>query len=530
MLSYLDLSGRSIRFTRLALSIVLLGLLLGTSCDQQVPALRATPNVVIIYLDQMAFYALGSYGNSFVRTPHMDRLAEDGIRFELGITNNPLCTPARAALLSGQYSRTALGAVGNEPADESSHRERTSLLDPTLPELFKQAGYHTGTIGKWHMPPDPFLLGFDYVVDAVNPAEKYYGRTFRENHIENATLSIDNAEETFIEGFIFDFLSSKTNDYIADHANDDKPFFLYYTIELPHMPIGPKNLPDRYVTMYDPELVPLRHNVTKNGKLAHDEWWFKVYTISDYIFRNVPDPVPDRASDKLPEGFDVRDLTAYYYGAVTATDDLVGKVIHALEEAGIVDNTIIVLSSDHGENLGSHHWFNKDLLIEESIRVPMIFHYPADFTPSVNRKQIASTIDVMPTLLDVAGLEGPESMQGQSLLPVLRGKVETLPRNHAIIETEFYHIGIRTPTHLYGMEILDTGFIDEWPYFPTKPGAKRACLFDLKADPYQQRNLIGQPQHVALEATLHQQLTTWNDETSWLLGKPPPLPNWMRKQ
>ncbi|MBG99932.1 MAG: hypothetical protein CMN58_06265 [Solibacterales bacterium] len=488
------------------------------------------PNVVIIYLDQMAYYALGSYGNSFVQTPNIDRLASGGLQFDLGITNNPLCTPARASLLSGQYSRTALGAIGNEPADESSPRERTSLLDPILPEIFQQAGYHTGAIGKWHMPSDPFLLGFDYALHAVEPDNLvggYYNRTFRENHTDKAKLSIDNAEETFVEGFIFDFLSKKTRDYIATHANNENPFFLYYTIELPHMPIGPGNLPNEYVTMYDPDLVPLRNNVFKNGELAYDEWWFKVYTISDYIFRNVPTPVPDRKSDELPEGFNLRDLTAYYYGAVTATDDLVGEVLDALESAGISENTIVVLSSDHGENLGSHHWFNKDLLIDESIRVPMIFRYPKSVEPAVNRKQVASMIDVMPTLLELTGLKGPDSMQGQSLLSVLRGETETLPRNHAMIETEFYHIGIRTPTYLYGMEIRDTEFVEEWPYFSTKPGSKRLCLFDLETDPYQQHNLTGLPQYASIEAELSAKLSHWNDTTSWAHGDPPPLPNWM---
>ena len=302
MLKFSAVPGRSIRLAVPLVAAALVGVALTPACGPDIDQ----PNVVVIFLDQMAFYALGSYGNSFVRTPHMDRLAESGVRCELGITNNPLCTPARAALLSGQYSRRALGAVGNEPADEGSLDERTALLDPTLPELFQQAGYHTAAIGKWHMPSDPFLLGFDYALHAADPAEKYYGRTFLENDRSNSELSVDNARETFVEGFIFDFLSDKVREFIsarADaHAGDDAPFFLYYTIELPHMPIGPGNLPDKYVTMYDPDTVPLRPNVLIDGKPAYDEWWFKVYTIWDYIFRNVPTPVPDRESDKLPEG------------------------------------------------------------------------------------------------------------------------------------------------------------------------------------------------------------------------------------
>ena len=526
--------GRSTRLGVLLVAAALVAVAVTPGCGPRADQPAGKPNVVVIFLDQMAFFALGGRGNPLAPTPNIDRLAASGVRFELGITNNPLCTPARANLLSGQYSRTALGAVGNEPGDEGSPDERTALLDPTLPELFQQAGYYTGVIGKWHMPSDPFLLGFDYAMHAADPSEKYYGRTFLENERSHSELSVDNARETFVEGFIFEFLSDKVREFIsgraAAHARDDTPFFLYYTIELPHMPIAPGNLPDKYVTMYDPATVPLRSNVFIDGEPAYDEWWFKVYTIWDYIFRNVPTPVPDRESDKLPEGFDLRDLTAYYYGAVTAADDLVGDVMEALEQAGVADNTIVVLSSDHGENLGSHHWFNKDLLLEESYRVPMIYRYPAGIEPRVNRGQIASMIDVMPTLLDLAGLEAAEHVDGQSLLPVLRGEKETLPRNQAIIETEFYHIGIRTPTHLYGMEIRDTEFIDEWPYFSNAPGAERICLFDLESDPYQHRNIAGQGEHAEMEAELRRKLTAWNDGTPWPAGGPPALPDWMRKR
>ena len=473
---------------------------------------RRQPNVVICFLDQMRAFELGCYGNSVIRTPNMDKLAATGCRFDVGVVNNPVCVPTRSSLLTGQYSRTCMGQLGNHAVDPAPYDERTRLLDPTLPEILKEAGYQTAIIGKWHIHPHPFLIGFDYALYPQVAQERYYDRTYLENWRTEGGLSTDgkrkvtrNYRPTHVNEFVFDYLTSKMRQYISQ-AKDD-PFFLYYNITLPHMPLGPGNMPDKYVKMYDRNQVPLRKNVFKDGVMAYDEMWFKIYTIWDYPLRVWPRRLPDRETDKLPEGFDLRDVTAYYYGATTCADDLVGELMKSLEDNGIADDTIVILSADHGDNLGSHHKFNKSLLIEESMRVPMIFRYPKALKPSVNRKQVASTIDIMPTALELCGIPAGPHIQGQSLVPVMQKERESLERDSSMIETSGFHIGVRTPSHMYGMELAKDKLTitDDRLYF-----------FDLQNDPFEVNNLAKTGEESDLAAQLRRRLTAWNKTTPWL--------------
>ncbi len=473
---------------------------------------RRKPNVVICFLDQMRAFEVGCYGNSVIRTPNMDRLAATGCRFDVGVVNNPVCVPTRSSLLTGQYSRTCMGQLGNQDVDPAPYDERTRLLDPTLPEILKGAGYQTAVIGKWHLHPHPFLMGFDYALYPEGTQERYYDRTYLENWRTEKSLSADGKRKitrdyrpTHVNEFVFDYLTSKMQQYISQ-AKDD-PFFLYYNITLPHMPLGPGNMPDKYVKMYDRNQVPLRKNVFKDGVMAYDEMWFKIYTIWDYPLRIWPKRLPDRETDKLPEGFDLRDVTAYYYGATTCADDLVGELMKSLEDNGIADDTIVILSADHGDNLGSHHKFNKSLLIEESMRVPMIFRYPKALKPSVNKKQVASTIDIMPTALELCGIPAGPHIQGQSLVPVMRKERESLEKDSSMIETSGFDIGVRTPSHMYGMKLAkDKHTITD----------DRLYFFDLQNDPFEVNNLAKTGEESDLAAQLRRRLTTWNKTTPWL--------------
>ena len=480
----------------------------GLSCGRE----DRPPNVVVCFTDQFRAFEAGCYGHPVVDTPHIDRLAETGFRFEVGVTNSPVCSPARANLLSGQYARTATGSIENVG---SIGTERTRFPDPTMPELFRGAGYGTAHIGKWHVHVDPFLLGFDYAYYPVEIPHRYYGRAMREARREEGRLSTETGEENVVDGFMPQAASDKMRQYIRE--NKDQPFLLNYCVSLPHMPIGRGNIPDKYVGLYDREDVILRDNVFQDGRMSRDEWWFKIYTIWDYYWRTRGGDGGELPSDRLPEGFDLRDLMALYYDAVVCTDDLVGELMAALEENGVADNTIVVLSSDHGDLLGSHDAYNKDRMWEEAIRVPMIYRFPNGWGRGETDKQVASNIDILPTLLETCGLPVPGHVQGQNLLPVIRGEREALDRDYAIVEVKGYsccdwvlprsQMGIRTPTHKYGIELEDDERAvrdDRW------------LFHDLRSDPFELDNLAKGDRQAELAADLRQNVVDWHKVTPWM--------------
>lgn len=446
------------------------------------------PNVVVCLCDQLRSFDVGCYGNPVIRTPNIDRLASDGVRFDTAVSNAPVCVPARSCLLTGQYSRTCTGEVNNCADDPPSPR-RTRLVDPTLPERFKAVGYDTAAIGKWHVFTHPNLVGFDYALYPLIP-HRHYGQTYFE----------DRAPGFVVDQFAPDFEMARVNEYIRSHR--DRPFFLYYNISQPHMPLGPGNAPDRYLTMYDRDEIPMRPNVFRDGRMVSDDRWFKTYTIWDYFWRR-----HDLATDRLADGFDLRDLAAYYYGMVTCVDDQVGQLMESLSHHGLADNTIVVFVSDHGEMMGSHHMFNKGCLEEEAVRIPMLLRAPGRVRPSANTKHLATLIDVMPTVLELCGLDVPQTVQGRSLMPILRGERETVGDNVAFIETGGLHIGIRTPTHKYGMALSPDR---------TAIANGRVCFYDLSADPYEERNLADTGKQSDVADDLRARLMSWHESTPWL--------------
>jgi len=452
------------------------------------------PNVIVVMCDQMRAFALGCYGNTFCRTPHIDRLAAEGVRFEHAVSNNPVCTPARGTLLSGQYSRTWQGDLGNPVAPfgglcaPEPVWERVHCKDPTLPEQLKAVGYETALIGKWHVHPAPDLLGFDY---------KVYPRV---NHRHTDQIFVDQLPPgERVEGFSVDYEAQKVAAYLAERGDD--PFFLFCSISPPHMPVA--DMPEKYLTMYDPADVPLRPNVFVDGKMYDNEDVFLIY-LWDYLYYWYH--LPEKSV--LPEGFDLRTLTALYYGATTWVDDMVGRLMGELAKNGLDENTIVLFTSDHGDNLGSHHTWNKGRLTEESIRIPVVAWAPGRWRAGVNDTQVAELTDLMPTLLDACGAETPGSVQGDSLLPILSGERTELDETDAMLETCDGFLGIRTPTHLYGMTLDGEGF--------RSIGNEDHCFFDMREDPYQTNNLIGAGEQAELAASLKRRCLDWHATTPWL--------------
>ena len=458
--------------------------------------MNGSPNVIICVCDQLRAFEVGCYGNDIVRTPHINQLAAAGVRFENAVSTDPVCMPARASLISGQYARTCMGAVGNVTEFDERGRPivsswplgiRVHFPDATIAERLKSAGYDTALIGKWHIHTAPELLGFDY---ALHPKvnHRHTGQEFVEN----------GGRPQVVEGFSVEYESENVLNYLATER--DNPFFLYYSISPPHMPLA--DAPDEYLTMYSPDEVPLRPNVFVGGSMAHDEEWFRVY-LWDFLYyaRKLPYTLD------LPDGFDLRKLTALYYGLTTWVDDMVGRMMDGLRENGLLDNTIVVFTSDHGDNLGSHHRFNKGLLIEESIRIPMIFHAPRRWQAGVNRSQVAKIIDIMPTVLELCGCAVPAHAQGRSLAPILTGERQQLEENWCFIETGDGEIGIRTPSHMLGLRVAqEQGIVEDKP----------TQFYDLRDDPYEMSNLVGTGQQQETSSDLDTLLRAWHAGTPWM--------------
>ncbi len=457
------------------------------------------PNVVICICDQLRAMDVGCYGGSFVKTPNMDALAEQGVRFDIACSNNPVCTAARSALLTGQYSRTCAGSLVNAPDPE---RERSRLPDTTIAEAFRSAGYRTGLIGKWHVWTHPGSVGFDWVY-YPNHMHRYTGQTFYDS----------DGASSLVEGFSFEAEQAELKRFLA--VEDDRPFFLYYNISQPHMPLD--DMPERYKRMYSPADVPLRPNVFEDGKPAYDERWFAIY-LWDYLFylehlphtEKLPTPPPCPSPWETQGRFDLRHLTALYYGAVTWADDQLGELMRQLAEAGLDENTIVIFTSDHGDNLGSHQLFNKDQLYEESIRIPMIYRWPGGLSPREVDTQVTSLVDVMPTALSLAAVDIPESVQGTDVSEVVLGVKQATGENAAFIETTTAQVGMRTLTHLYGVKKAmesdrTTTVIDD-----------RFMFFDLVRDPLQTNNLAASSDSDPTASSLRERLLEWDRETKWL--------------
>jgi arylsulfatase A-like enzyme len=426
--------------------------------------------VVILFVDQLRWSEVGCYGNAVIRTPHLDGLAGEGVRFGQAFANFPSCSPARSTLLSGRHARSN-GLYANQ---QQTSPGRPTNRDTTLPEAMRAAGYTTAMIGKWHLTPTPRTLGFEMSWQGgTGPGGDGYMRGpwradggIGSNHI--------------YEGYTLEHQSELAADFMRRHRG--KPFLLYLTPAPPHMPIA--SLPARYKQMYDPARMPIRPNAYREGKLPFDERWFSIY-------------LGENANTPVPEGMTLRDLYALYYGQVTGVDDWVGRILQAIRDLELEDNTIVLFSSDHGDLLGSHHLFNKNSHYDEACRIPLLVRWPGHIRPCVQDQELVSLVDVMPTLLDLCGVKQPGTIQGASFAPLLREGRQPGRENLAFIETTANE-GVRTPRHVYWCNRRTFG--DEH-------------LFDLAKDPFETTDVAGDPAYRTVLEELRTTTAAWRQRT-----------------
>lgn len=452
-----------------------------------VTAAEERPNIVFIMSDDHAVRAVSAYGESMVETPNIDRIAANGVRFDRAYVGNALCGPSRATTLTGLHSH-GNGFYSNEWSGDFDGQQQT------FPHLLQDAGYQTAVIGKWHLYSDP--VGFDHweVIDNVFEHGTYYNPNFR---------SPAGIEET--NGYVADLITDKAISWLDSVSASDQPFMLMYYHKTPHrdwMP-APQELENWDEDMRREEPASLLRDLDgqtrgrREARMSISEYM----TDQDVKLARAKYLTPEQALlwDKaFAEGnreFEAAELSGEdeirwkyqryiktYTAAVEGMDRQIGRVLDYLEDKGLMENTLIVYTSDQGFFLGENGWFDKRWMDEVSSQVPLLMQWPGRIKPGSVTSGLVQNIDYAPTLLDAAGIAPREPMHGVSVLPLLAADPVKWKRDlyyHFYENPGFHgvtrHYGIRTDRY----KLVHYYQNDEWE------------LFDLVEDPDDQVNLYG---------------------------------------
>lgn len=462
------------------------------------------PNIIFIMSDDHAAHAISAYGSVINQTPHLDRLAKEGMRFDRCFAVNSICTPSRATILTGKYSHLNGVPVFN----------RFDGSQPTVAKHLQAAGYHTGMIGKWHLGSDP--TGFDKWI--VLPGQGAY---------HDPDFLVPDGRVT-IKGYATDIITDLALDFLKNRPTD-KPFFLMYHHKAPHRPWEPdakhkamfagKSIPepptlrDDYSTRTD----ALRENrqrvfedlTRRDLKLeppthlqgpARNQWLNVKPTEVQIVVDGTTKTLTGEELNKWKYQRYMQD----YLACIQSVDDNMGRLLDWLDQHGLRENTIVIYTSDQGFFLGDHGLYDKRFMYEPSIKMPFLVRWPSVIKSGTVQNALAINPDFAPTFMDVAGLPVPQEMQGRSLLPLFKGERPADWR--ASFYYRYYHdpghhdtrvhFGVRTETH----KLIHYWRKDQWE------------LFDLRNDPEELRNLYNQPEQQALVAQLKTELSRLKKE------------------
>ena len=365
------------------------------------------PNILIIQADQHRADCLGAYGNPDVQTPHIDALAEDGVRYDHSFCPYPVCTPSRYSFLSGLYVRQHLGG--------SNHCTLPAGL-ATFPRILREAGYRTKAVGKMHLTPTYADVGFDQLLLAEqNGAGRYdddYHRWLRDEGQGHFVDLLDQEHEyrQHAPAEYWDNVGALVSDldeahhsttWIADRAVEEVASWsgggnlLMTSFIKPHHPFDP---PASWADRYDPNALQLLPGYTP-GPLPQDLAFSRGYFPSDQMTEQK-----------------IRRAMAYYYATISQIDYHVGRLVSLLKDKGLYDNTLVLYNSDHGDYMGYHHLLLKgNYMYEPLIRVPLIVKYPKQLSAGTVSEALVNSVDLAPTLLQSAGCDIPKHMAGTDL-------------------------------------------------------------------------------------------------------------------
>ena len=486
------------------------------SCEKKVePVKKKRPNILFIMSDDHAYQAISAYSKRLTSTPNIDRIANEGMLFTNACVTNSICAPSRAVILTGKHSHL------NGKTDNVFPFDTTQV---TFPQLLQAAGYQTAMFGKLHFGNSP--KGFDEF--KILPGQGTY---------YNPDFITKKEGKVRVEGYTTDLITDMTLNWLDEERDDSKPFLMMYLHKAPHREWLP---PPRHFKEYtkktfeEPETLfddyKGRGSAAKTAEmnlLTHMNWagdskirpdvmdelgipetsdWDK-----DAFAREVGRMNPEQRAawdavyDPINEDFkknyknmSQKELMQWryqrymqdYLGSIAGVDDGVGRVLDYLEENGLAENTIVVYTSDQGFYLGEHGWFDKRFIYNESFKTPLLVKWPGVIEPKTTNTQMVQNLDFAQTLLDVAKVEAPEDMQGESLVPLFKGETEGfrdavyyhyyeypaihMVKRHYAIVTEEYKL-----VHFY----YD---VDEWE------------LYDRKKDKNEMNNVYNDPAYAEI--------------------------------
>ncbi|MBN1400627.1 MAG: sulfatase-like hydrolase/transferase [Anaerolineae bacterium] len=427
--------------------------------------------MILLYTDQQRWDTIGAAGNPHIHTPNLDRLAAQGALFESAFCNSPVCMPSRHSLLSGRYP-SALGSTCN------GIEMREDVL--TLPRVLKPYGYHVANIGKLHFKnhsnrdhrqahPD---YGFDTLILSDEPGcydDAYikWVAAHDPSQVWNCRCATPPAWEgppvnkhprNTHEPYLFEgpeelthsaFVAEESVEFVRRHREES--FFLIAGFYAPHAPLNP---PRRFVELYDPASLPLPHMAPGENTLglSQTEW---------------------------------QTVKAHYYALISHVDNQVGRILRALDEAGLEEDTLVIFTSDHGEHLGDHGRVQKGPPgLDSCAHVPLIMRYPHGIAGGERHAELVEQVDLAPTVLDWCGVQTPPEMQGRSLQPLLRGS--------AYVARPSVYIEHRYPFR----ESWKTVRTAALKYCAGREFGRREVqelLFDLARDPHELSNVAPDP-------------------------------------
>lgn len=458
------------------------------------------PNLVLILLDQLRSDVIGAYGGAICRTPVLDGLAAQGMRFDRAYTPIGICSPARASMLTGTYPHRH-GVLNNVHGGDALQTDVRPGM-PLYPALLRDAGYTTAYAGKWHVDrgAGPGAHGFGHVgpaddfVDAVARRRRELGLDDTDTvavDLQTATgFPVLGRETQPLPGTLDGVFLDGALELLDAVRREDAPFLMVLSFFGPHWPYS---MPEPWWSMYDPASIPPWPNWEDDfrDKPGANRRGLQHFGVAGWTWQ-----------DWAP-------VVAAYLGSVTMHDELIGRFVAALDSGGAGDDTLLVVTADHGDLCGSHRQFNKGpLMYEEVYRIPMLARWPGRVAPGSSCDAYASSLDLYATLLDAAGVAAPDApLDSRSLLPLLQGTTPAGWRDSWVSEFHGDEFGLysqRMVVHGRHKLVYNPHDVDE--------------LYDLVADPHELRNLSAEPWCAAVRRDLESRLARWMRDTADPLG------------